>query len=64
MFEARSWGDTPLCAADSEQEMAAFSLPGSGSGGRKLPFIRGTYVRLAQLPGKPEVGAGSKHIGS
>lgn len=30
---------------------------------RRLPFIRGIDIRLAQLPGEPAAGAGSKHIG-
>ena len=30
MSEARSWSDTPLCAAHSGQDMAAVSTPGGG----------------------------------
>ena len=48
MSEARSWSDTPLCAADSGQDMAAVFVPGG-----RLPVIGGTEVRLAhKLPGK------------
>lgn len=51
MFEARSWGDTPLCVVDGRQDLAAvFASRDRG----KLPVIEETDIRLVyQLIGKP-----------
>ena len=44
-----SWSNTPPCAADSEQEIAAVFTTW---GRRRLPFIEGIDIRLShQLPG-------------
>ena len=51
MSEARSWGDTLLCTAESGQDKAAAFTP-RGQG--EFTSYRGNYVRLAPwLPGKP-----------
>lgn len=59
---AKGPGEIPhYLRADSSQNMAAILTTW---GRRRLPFTEEIDIRLAQLPGKPEVGAGSKHIGS
>ena len=51
MSEIRSWSDTPLCAADGGQDMAAVFA----SGGRRRLLVKGGIdIRWAHwLPGKP-----------
>ena len=44
MSEARSWSNTPRCAADGGQDMVAvFAQRGKG----KIASYRGNYVSLA-----------------
>ena len=51
MSEARSWRDTPPCAAKGRQDMVAVFAP---TGRGRLPVIGGIDVWSAHwLPGKP-----------
>ena len=57
--EARSWSDTPPCAVDGGQDMAAVC---AGGGGWVLPVIGEIDVRLAHwLPGKSAEGQAPHH---
>ena len=54
MSEARSWSNTPWCAADGRVDMVAVFTP---RGRGRLPVIGRFDVGLAhQLPGKPAEG--------
>ena len=61
--QASSWSNTPLCAVDSRQDMAAMFA----SGGReRLSVLRGIVIRLTRqlgFPGGSEVKASACDAG-
>ena len=52
-----SWSNTPQCAADGRQDMAA------PRGRSRLPFMGEIDVRLTESPEKPAAGAKGRYIG-